>query len=91
MFGWLIVARSSRLPLEPRQPIRIISEGRREDLEGNVAFQPRVTSAVNLAHPAFAERSHDFVQARDGYRLIAARKGGGIIGSGMRDAGGGTY
>src|SRR6516164_4847127 len=46
-----------RLALETAMAFRIGGRGIREDFEGNVAFQSRITRAIDLTHPARAERA----------------------------------
>ena len=50
-----------RLALEPREPIDISGERRRQDLDRDLAFQLRVRRSKHLAHPAFANLGRDFV------------------------------
>src|SRR6188472_909089 len=45
------------------EPVGIVRENVREDLERNFAIESRVTGAKDLPHPAFAERADDFVHA----------------------------
>ncbi len=52
-----------RLLLEAPQPLRIRRVGRRQHLHGDVALEPFVPCAVNLAHPAGADRRDDLVRA----------------------------
>ena len=47
--------------LEPREPIGIAGEEVRQDLERDVALQPRIARAVDLAHAAGANRVQHFV------------------------------
>ena len=47
--------------LEARQPLGIGGDGRRQDLDGDVALQLGVAGAIDLAHAANAERRDDFV------------------------------
>ena len=63
MFGWLSDARTLRFPLEPRKPILIRRERLWQDFDRDVALEPGVTRAVDLAHAAFAEQRGDFVGA----------------------------
>ena len=51
-----------RLPREPGEPIRVIREGVREDLQGDLAVQLRVGGLPDLAHPALAEEPHYLVR-----------------------------
>ena len=46
---------------ESRLAITIGDERVEHDFEGDVAAEPRVAGAVDLAHPSFAERAKDFV------------------------------
>jgi hypothetical protein len=55
-----------RLALEPRADFRAGREMLRQHLDGNVAPEPRIAGAIHLAHPAGAERRHDFVGAEAG-------------------------
>jgi hypothetical protein len=50
-----------RLALKPRQAIRLTGEGVRQDLDGDVALQPRIARARYLAHAAGAQRADHFV------------------------------
>ena len=69
-----------RFAREPRQPVGITRERRRQHLQGDVAIQFGVARAVHLAHRARAERSHDFVgtdaktRAEDGVRRRVVRR-----------------
>ncbi len=47
------------LVLEPREPSRIVREERRQDLDGDVAMELLVVSAIDLAHPANAQKRAD--------------------------------
>ena len=53
-----------RLPLEPADPLMIAAEFIGKNLDGHVALQPGIASAVNLAHPAFAQQRKDFKRAQ---------------------------
>lgn len=46
----------SRFAFEAGQPIRIEHEHRRQDLDGDVAPEPRVVGAVHLAHAPLPRR-----------------------------------
>ena len=46
-----------RFAREPRQPIRIIRERVRQDLQGDIAIELRVAGPLHLAHAAFADRA----------------------------------
>lgn len=50
------------LTLEASEGGGILGEMRREHLNGDVAAELRVTGAVDLAHPAGAERADDLVR-----------------------------
>ena len=52
-----------RLALEPGKTIRIGRYTVWQDFDCNVAIELRVARAIDLAHPAPAERSEDFVRA----------------------------
>ena len=56
------------LLLEPAQPIPILGNRFREDLDRNLAAKSGVARAIDFAHPARTERSEDLVrtQARAG-------------------------
>ena len=49
--------------LKPRQPFRIVRERIGQDLDRDVALQPRITRAIHLAHPARADGGQDLVGA----------------------------
>ncbi len=53
----------ARLLLEPAEPVRVVREGRGQHLDGHVAPEPRILRAIDLSHPARAERRNDFVGA----------------------------
>ena len=52
--------------LEAAEPISIRGEERRQDLDGDVASEARVTGAKYLAHAARADRRDDFERAQAG-------------------------
>ena len=56
------------LTLESRERLGIGGEGWRQDFDRDVAAQPRVPCAVDLAHPAGTERCDDLVGAEPGAR-----------------------
>ena len=60
-----MVERGERLRFagEAPEPIRIGGEGFRQDLQRDVAIEPRVARAVDLAHSTGAKRSKDFIRA----------------------------
>jgi hypothetical protein len=53
-----------RLALEPRERVRIARDRDRHHLDRHLSLQPRVPRAVNLPHPASAERRQDLVWAK---------------------------
>ena len=53
--------RRARFLLEAAQAIRVLGEGGGEDLDGDVAAEPRVFGAVDLTHPARADGGEDLV------------------------------
>jgi hypothetical protein len=69
-----------RFTLEAREPVRVLRERLGQNLDGDVAIQLRVARAVDLAHPAFADRRSDFIGAETG--------AGGQSQSGMDHTGG---
>jgi len=57
----------------------VSSNVRRQHLEGDVAPEPRIGRAIDLAHPAAANQRQDFVSAeasaeREGHRLSGFRE-----------------
>jgi len=52
-----------RLALEARQPLRIRRKEIRQDLDRDVALEPRVAGPIDLAHAASADGSENFVRA----------------------------
>ena len=54
----------TRLALEALQGLRIESACIGQHLERDVALQPRVADAIDLAHPAHADELDDFVQTK---------------------------
>ena len=55
-----------RLAREARQAVGIGGDGRRQQLERDVALQPSIARAVDLAHAAAAQRRDDLVRADPG-------------------------
>jgi len=51
-----------RFALESRQALGIGGEQIRQDLDGDVAMQPRVAGAIHLPHAARANGRNDFVR-----------------------------
>ena len=60
------LARGARLDLEPPQAIRIAGVLGRQDLQRDVAPEPRVVREVHLAHAARAEQRLDLVRSDTG-------------------------
>ena len=52
-----------RFALKPRQVVGVIGQRGRQDFDGHVAVELGVARAVDLAHPASAQRREDFVRA----------------------------
>jgi hypothetical protein len=52
----------TRFALESRHPLTVLSESRREDLDGDLASEPGVPCSVDLAHSPGAEHRKDFVR-----------------------------
>ena len=55
-----------RFAREPGEPIGIAGEDLGKDLQRHVTIQPGVPGPEHLSHPAFADRSGDFVDAETG-------------------------
>ena len=53
-----------RFLLEAGQAVRIADKGRWQNFQRDLATELRVAGAIDFAHPAGAENSQDFVQAR---------------------------
>ena len=60
-----------RLTLEPDEAVGISGEQFRQDLQGDVAVEPRITGALDLAHAAGAQQADDFVRTDARARLHA--------------------
>jgi hypothetical protein len=56
-------SRSLRLLFEATQPIGILGERGRQDLDRDLALEPFVPGAVNLAHPARPDGGQDLVRS----------------------------
>ena len=54
------------LALEARERVRVGGHGRRHDLDGDVAFEPRVARPVDLAHAAGADGGQNLVRTETG-------------------------
>ena len=78
MFGWVSAA-TARASRSKRASASALSrEVRRQHLDGDVAPEPRVARAVDLAHPARPERRRDLVRpeagpGREGHRPFVYR------------------
>jgi len=57
-----------RFAREAHHAVGIGRERVGEDLDRDLAIEPRVTRAIHLAHPSRAERAHDFVMRKSGTR-----------------------
>jgi hypothetical protein len=59
-----VIQRRQRLGLahEPRQPVRIAGEELGQDLDRDVAIEPRIAGRVDLAHAARAKRTANLVR-----------------------------
>ena len=51
-----------RLALEARQPLGIGREGLRQDLQRDVAIEPRIAGAIHLTHAAGTDTTDHFVR-----------------------------
>ena len=78
MFGWLSGARGPRLLLEAAQALGIGREDGGQHLDRDVAPEPRVARAVDLAHPARAERDEDLVGAEARCRRASVITSGSV-------------
>jgi hypothetical protein len=60
-----MVERGERLSLarETGEALRILREQVREDLDGDVAIEPRIAGAIHLSHAAGADGGQDFARA----------------------------
>ncbi len=57
------------LLLEPPQPVRVRREGCRQDLDRDVAGQPRIPRPLHLSHPSRAEGGEDLVGTQAAARV----------------------
>ena len=64
MLGWLSEPGGARFLLEAPQPLGIVRDGGRQDLDRHVAPEPRVPRAIDLAHPALADGRDHFVRTK---------------------------
>ena len=74
---WMVQSRHrTRLALEAREPIGVALGLGGEHLDGDLAAEARVAGAIDLAHPAAANRADDFVGSEtcaDGYGVERAQ------------------
>ena len=56
----------ARFLLEALQALGVGRERRGQDLDGDVAPEPRIARAIDLAHPARADGGEDFIRAETG-------------------------
>src|SRR6266566_7889544 len=78
---------ASSFPLEPTQSLRVLGNPVRQDLDRDVAPEPRIARPVDLAHSAGAQRRNHFVRTETrpgGYRHPAVNRGSGIRDLGAR-------
>jgi hypothetical protein len=59
-------ARRTCFLFEPTESVSVGGERLRQDLDGDIARETRVPSAVHLAHPASANQADDLVRAQAG-------------------------
>ena len=52
-----------RLPFEPRQSIGVSSHGVRQNLDGNVAAEPRIPRPIDLAHASGTEGPDNLIRS----------------------------
>ena len=64
MFGWLSDASTSASRWKRASRCMVRRELGRENLDGDVSFEPRVRGAIDLAHAAAAKRRDDLVDAQ---------------------------
>ena len=75
MLGWLRTPGGLRLLLEAAQAIGVLRERRGQDLDRDLAPEPRILRAVDLAHAAGADLAEDLV----GAELRTGRQGHGYL------------
>ena len=54
---------SAGLLFEPLEPLGVGGECRGQNFDGDVAAEPRVAGAIDLAHAAGAKQADDFIRA----------------------------
>ena len=80
MQAWFREARKPSLPLESGQPLGILGESLRENLDGDFVLQSGVLGPVHLSHTAFADLFSDLVVG-DGLAYQRASKPLGSLSS----------
>ena len=55
-----------RFAFESRQPLGVVGKGGREHLDGDVAIEPGIARAIDLAHPSLAQFGGDLIGAEAG-------------------------
>ncbi len=71
------LARDAHLVVELRQPLRILGDGRRQELQRDVLAEAQILGAVDLAHAAAADQAEDAValgQQRARRERLAGRR-----------------
>jgi hypothetical protein len=63
----------ARLALEPDAGVGVAGDVWRQQLDGDAAIEPRVTSPIDLAHPAGADCRDDFVRPETSTRFDVHR------------------
>ena len=53
-----------RFPLKSGEPIRIVGNRLRQDLQRDLAVELRIGGAVDLAHPTLADQGGDLLNPR---------------------------
>lgn len=54
----------SGFALEPQEPIRVVRNGDRQDLDGDIALKLGITRSMHFAHAAVAERRKNLVDTK---------------------------
>ena len=66
MLGWFRTPGRLRLLLEAAKPVRVLRERRGQDLDRDLAPEPRILRPVDLTHPSGADLAEDLVGAELG-------------------------
>jgi|KBSSwiStaDraftv2_1062776.scaffolds.fasta_scaffold16154_6 hypothetical protein len=66
MFGWFIRGQRLCFTFKPGETIGIAGDGGEQHFDRNAATEFQVASAIDLSHPADAQRFDDFVLAEAG-------------------------